>query len=405
MATTPRGFAQARLQRLAEQLRAEVDSGAIPGAVTLIVHDGRLACFEAFGWRNAAERRRMTPDCIFRIASMTKPLTVAAALQLVERGEIALGDPVERHLPALANLGVGREVADPRSGEPRLEIEPARRPITVHDLMRHTAGFTYGTTGDSLVQRAYRRSNLIDDQQSNAQLVVKLAELPLAHQPGTTFEYGLSTDVLGHLVEVVSGLTLERYFAEHLTGPLGMTDTSFGLRNGAAERLAEPQAGTGAGETSAIPRFDPGRPVLWHSGGGGLMSTAADYARFCRMLLNFGEVDGVRVLARKSIEWMTADHLPAGLAYGAHTRDLGLAAPLPELGQSYGLGVGVRTAAGLSPVPGSPGDFYWGGATGPYFWVDPRERLICILMLNEPDAARRARYRALLRALVYQALD
>ena len=405
MSSNSHEFSAARLQRLSDRLRADVDAQAIPGAVALIIHAGRLAYFEAFGYRNRAEQRRMAPDCIFRIASMTKPVTVTAALQLVERGEIALGDPVARFLPALGEVVVAHEKVDPATGERTLEVEPAHRPMTMHDLMRHTAGFTYGPFGDSLVQRAYRRANLIDDQQTNADLVDTLAALPLAHQPGTTFEYGMSTDVLGRVVEVVSGLPLDRYFVEHITGPLGMCDTGFALKPGALDRLAEPQPDPQPGAAPAMPHFDPARAPSWFSGGGGLLSTAADYARFCRMLLNHGDVDGVRVLARKTVEWMTSDQLPAGVAYGPLTHELGLAAPLPALGQSYGLGVGVRTAAGLASVPGSAGDFFWGGATGPYFWVDPQERLIFILMLQEMNAARRARYRAILRALVYQALD
>ncbi len=405
MRTIAGEFSATRLQRLSDRLKAEVDDETIPGAVALIVHDGRLVYFESFGFQNRAERRRMAPDCIFRIASMTKPVTAAAALQLVERGEITLADPVARYLPALGSPTVGRDGIDPNSGEPTLVLEPARRSMTIHDLLRHTAGFTYGPLGDTLVHRAYRNANLLDEGQTNAELVDKLAGLPLAFQPGTTFEYGMSTDVLGRIVEVVSGLGLDRYFAEHITGPLGMADTGFGIKPAAQHRLAEAQTSAAPGAAAALPPFDPARATHWCSGGGGLLSTAADYARFCRMLLGRGEIDGVRVLARKSVDWMTSNHLPEGLGFGPHTRDLGLAAPLPEFGQGYGLGLGVRLAQGLSAVPGSAGDYFWGGATGPYFWVDPQERLIFILMLQEPNAARRARYRSMLRALVYQALE
>ncbi len=405
MPTPANGFSAARLQRLSERLRADVESELIPGAVALIIHRGCVAYFEAFGFANRTTQKRMAPDCIFRIASLTKPITATAALMLVERGELSLADPVARFLPMLGELDVGRESIDPATGERRLETERVRRTMTVHDLMRHTAGFTYGPFGDSLVQRAYRRANLMDGQQTNAELVDKLSRLPLAFQPGTTFEYGMSTDVLGRIVEVVSGLGLDRFIAERITGPLGMTATGFGLKAEASPRLAEPQADAAPGVAPAVALYNPAKLPLWFSGGGGLLSTAADYARFCRLLLNHGELEGVRILSRKTVEWMTANHLPPNIAFGPLTHELGAAAPLPALGQGYGLGLGVRVQDGLASVPGSAGDYYWGGATGPYFWVDPREQLIFVLMLQEQNAARRGRYRAIMRNLVYQALE
>jgi CubicO group peptidase (beta-lactamase class C family) len=275
--------------------------------------------------------------------------------------------------------------------------------MTIQDLMRHTAGFTYGQFGDSLVQRAYRNAHLVDNLQSNAELVAKLAKLPLAHQPGTTFEYGMSTDVLAAVVEAISGLPLDRYFAEHITGPLQMTDTRFGMPQDEVHRLAEPQRDALADQTRPLP-YDPARPTQWFSGGGGLLSTASDYTTFAQMLLNEGEIGGVRLLARKTAQLMLQNHLPATLAYGPLTAELGIAAPLPQLGQGYGLGLGVRKEVGLSPVPGSPGDFYWGGALGPYFWVDPVEKMSVVFMLQELNVQIRTRYRSLLRALVYQAL-
>jgi CubicO group peptidase (beta-lactamase class C family) len=399
------GFSVSRLTRLTACLHADVEGEIIPGAVVVIIRDGHLAYREAFGFRDRAAQDPMRLDSIFRIASMTKPVTVTAALMLLEQGKLALGDPVSRFLPELADPRVGTEKVDAASGERRLDIEPARRAMTVQDLMRHTAGFTYGPLGDSLVQRAYRQANVMDDQQTNAALVVKLAELPLAYQPGTTFEYGMSTDVLGRVVEVVSGLPLDRFFAERIFGPLGMDSTGFGIVAAESHRLAEPQRDPDSGPRLAVPPYNPARPPKWFSGGGGLLSTARDYAQFCQMLLNGGELRGVRHLSRKSIEVMTSNHLPSGLSYGPLTQALGAAAPLPELGQGYGLGVGVRLQPGLSIVPGSVGDYYWGGATGPYFWVDPAERLVVVFMLQEFNAQRRARYRSLLRNLVYQALD
>ena len=397
------GFSPSRLERLSTVLRADTESAAIPGAVALIMRQGRLAYFEAFGYADRKTLRPMQLNSIFRIASMTKPLTVVAALVLMERGKLLLSDPVSRYLPALRDVRVGVEATD-ASGQRRLTLEPARRAMTLQDLMRHTAGFTYGQFGDSLVQRAYRAAHLMDDRQTNTEMVTKLADLPLSHQPGTTFEYGMSTDVLGHIVEVVSGMGLDRFFAEHITQPLGLEDTGFGIELEHLNRLAEPQReATPAGVPAILP-YDPARPVRWFSGGGGLLSTAADYSRFSQLLLNQGELDGVRLLARKTIQLMTQNHLPGVLNYGPRTADLGIAAPLPQLGQGYGLGLGVRLNAGLSPVPGSVGDFSWGGVLGPYFWVDPAEQLSVVFMLQELNMTVRTRYRPLVRALVYQAL-
>lgn len=398
------GFSTSRLERLGEVLRADVAAGTIPGAVALIARNGQPAYCEAFGYADRATLRPMESTTVFRIASMTKPVTVVAALMLMERGKLLLTDPVWRYLPALRDVQVGVEDVDPVTGQRRLTLKQARRPMTIHDLMRHTAGFTYGQFGDSMVQRAYRSAHVVDNEQNNAALVAKLAQLPLAHQPGTTFEYGMSTDVLGAVVEAISGLGLDRYFTENITGPLGMADTRFGMPQEEAQRLAEPQRDALPGHVPAVVPYDPARPTQWFSGGGGLLSTAADYTLFAQMLLNHGELGGVRLLARKTAQLMLQNHLPATLAYGQHTADLGIAAPLPHLGQGYGLGLGVRIEAGLAPVPGSTGDFYWGGALGPYFWVDPVENMSVVFMLQELNVQIRTRYRSLLRALVYQAL-
>jgi CubicO group peptidase (beta-lactamase class C family) len=397
------GFSQAGLETLGTVFRADAAAGTIPGAVVLILRDGHQAYFEAFGYASRANLRPMQKECVFRIASMTKPLTVVAALILMEKGRLLLTDPVTRFLPELQQMQVGAEHRDD-SGQRHLVLEAPKRAMTVHDLMRHTAGFTYGHFGDSLVQRAYRAARANDDQQTNADMIAKLSTLPLAFQPGTTFEYGMSTDVLGRVVEVVSGMSLDRFFAEHVTGPLGMDHTGFGVAPDDLGLLAEPQREVPAGVVPGVVPYDAARPAKWFSGGGGLLSTAGDYARFAQLLLNEGELDGTRLLSRKSVQLMIHNHLPAGLDYGPRTADLGVAAPLPALGQGYGLGLGVRVTQGLSPVPGSPGDFYWGGALGPYFWVDPAERLVAVLMLQELNVQRRTRYRALLRALVYQAL-
>ena len=397
------GFCAARLQRLTDVFLADVDTGHIPGAVVLITQADSTAYFESFGFASREPLRAMRRDSIFRIASLTKPITVTAALILQERGKLLLSDPVARFIPELRDATVAVEFTDAATGERRLTMAAARRPMTVQDLMRHTAGFTYGQSGDSLVQKLYAAAALMDPQQTNAEMLAKIAALPLAFEPGTTFEYGMSTDVLGRVIEVVSGMALDRFFAEHITVPLGMKDTGFAIPPSDVQRLALPRSHPPS--SAGALAYDPTRPAKWFSGGGGLVSTAGDYSRFCRMLLNGGVLDGGRILARKTVELMTHNHLPRDLLFGSHTPELGLAAPLPQLGQGYGLGLGVRMQAGLSMAPGSVGDYYWGGATGPYFWVDPAEKLTVVLMLQEPEVHRRTRYRPLLRALVYHALS
>jgi CubicO group peptidase (beta-lactamase class C family) len=322
----------------------------------------------------------------------------------MEEGRLALTDPVERFLPEFCNMQVGVEKLDAATGKHHLVLEPVRRAITVHDLFRHTSGLTYGPFGDSLVQRMYRSHELLNSQQTNAEMAIKLASLPLQCQPGTAFEYGMSTDVLGRIIEVVSGTDLNRFITERVARPLGMHATGFHLAQTGAAGLALPRQDP-AGPKGVLSDYDATNPPKWFSGGAGLLSTAGDYARFCQMLLNGGVLDDTRLLSRKSVEWMLSDHLPAGVGYGSSIQGLGINAPLPAIGQGYGLGVGVRNAKGLCAVPGSVGDFYWGGALGTYFWADPAEQLIAILMLQENDMAVRTWYRAFLRNVAYGALE
>jgi len=396
----PKGFASAGLQRLVDVFARDVERGAIPGAVVLVIRKGKTALFEAIGFQDRERGLAMQRDAVFRGASITKPLTVAAALTLVDEGELELIAPVGRYLPALADLQVGVERIDD-DGEPRLVLQPAARPITIQDLMRHTAGFTYGAFGDSLVQRAYRRANVMDLQQTNAQMVERLATLPLAYQPGSTFEYGMSIDVLGAVVEAICGQSLDRILRERITGPLEMPDTGFALAD--LDRLALPQIDPATGARPSLDAlYDPAQPPAWFSGGGGILTTAGDYGRFAHMLLDGGSREGRRVLASKTVALMTSNHLPPGVAFGPFTTELGITAPFPEMGQGFGLGVNVRTDPGRSPHPGSVGDFSWAGISGTYFWVDPVEELAAVLMLQAP--LERVHYRSLMRALVYQAL-
>ena len=387
------GFASGRLARIGEAFGRDVDRGAIPGAVVLIARHGRLAYLEAFGYRDREAGAPMTVDAVFRIASMTKPVASVAAMMLVEEGRLQIAHPVSHYLPELKDLKVGVETGG------RLALEPPRREPTVQDLMRHTSGLTYGQFGDTAVKQAYRDADAMDFRQTNAELVAKLARIPLAYQPGTVWEYGMSTDVLGRVVEVVSGQDLDAFAAERICAPLGMRDTGFHARD--PGRLAEPQVNPATRERP--PMFDVTRRPNWISAGGGMVSTAPDYARFARMLLDGGEFGGRRLLSPATVAWMTSDHLPPGVGYGPFTPLVfGAVAPTPEFGYGFGLGFGVRKEPGRSPLPGSVGDYYWSGVTGTYFWCDPCEKLLAVLMMQSPE--NRLHYRALLRQLVYQAL-
>ncbi len=397
------GLSSQRLQRLTDAFNADVQSGKIPGAVVMVVRQGKVAYSQSFGFQDRAANSTMRADSIFRIASMTKPITIVAALMLAEEGKLQIMDPASVYLPQLKNLQVGVEVKE-GNGERRLALEPARREITVQDLMRHTSGMTYGIFGDSLVQRAYRAAGTMDDQQTNAQMIDKLAQLAAGVPAGRRVrvqhvqrrgrpDRGSAERPGFESIHRRAHRQAARYAGHHVPARHASKQRDWHRRQ------------TAPGAPPLIIGYNPAKPPKWFSGGGGLLSTAEDYARFGQMLLNGGELDGVRVLSRKSVELMTSNHLPPDATYGAFTLELGLTAPLPQYGQGYGLGVGVRKEAGRSMVPGSVGDYYWGGATGPYFWVDPQEKLVAVMMLQASDIQLRTHYRSLLRNLVYQALQ
>lgn len=396
------GLVSDRLARIKALFDADVANGTIPGAVALVARHGKLAYLESFGYRDREQRLPMGTDSIFRIASMTKPMVSASIMMLAEEGRLRLVNPVSTYLPEMKGLQVGVEYAG-ASGAPELRLVEARREMSVQDLLRHTSGLTYGQFGDSLVKKAYRDANVFDPNQSTAEFITKLSKLPLANQPGEVWDYSMSTDVLGRIVEVVSGMTLDKFIATRITGPLGMRDTGFSIDKDKAGRVAEPQNDPATGKRPPMTRDLTVKPAFL-SGGGGMVSTAPDYLRFAQMLLNGGELDGVRILARKTVALMASDHLPPGVRFSPTTRaQFEESAPLTEFGQGFGLGFCVRKEAGRNPVPGSVGDFYWSGVHGTYFWIDPQEQLIGVLMLCAPDLRRH--YRAMMRQLVYQSLD
>jgi CubicO group peptidase (beta-lactamase class C family) len=375
------GLVPARLEALTQAFEREIASGLLPGFVALIARHGRCPYFEARGRLVPSDSQAMRRDAIFRIYSMTKPIVSTLALMLAEEGRLLLHEPVATWLPEFAQMQVGMEK------EGRLEYEPALAPITLHDLLRHTAGLTYGFLGSNPVQRLYSDERLGAPDIDNAQFCEQLARLPLMAQPGTAWAYSHATDVLGRVIEVVSGAPLGQVLSERVFAPLGMVDTGFHVPAAQQHRIAEPfaidpQCGIG------IELLDVRHVHAFESGGGGLVSSAADYARFLDALL-YGSP---RLIGRRTLSWMTADHLGTLPVLG----DV-----LPP-GHGFGLGVAVRRETGVAPLPGSTGLYYWGGIAGTTFFVDPTEDLCALLMIQAP--VQRHRYRALFRHLVYAAL-
>ena len=388
------GLSSERLGKLTARLKADVEKGVIPGAIVLVARHGKIAMFEPIGMLNPETKAPMTRDAIFRIYSMSKPITSVSTMILFEEGKLALNDPVSKYIPKLGGLKVGVEKPDPSGGKPTLELVPSQRDMTIQDLLRHTSGLTYGFFGNTLVKKMYVESKVWNDYPSNAELIDRLAKLPLANQPGTTWDYSHSTDVLGRLVEVITDKSLYEFERARILDPLGMKDTSFYVTDKSKQgRIVEPFADDRNIGIDADFN-DPRVLQKWESGGGGMVSTAIDYARFAQMLLNGGTLNGKRILGPKTVAYMTSDHMSAAIAPGP------LYVPWPGFG--FGLGFAVRNDQGRNPLPGSPNDYYWGGAYGTYFWHDPRERMYVIFMMQSPLA--RLRYRYLMRDLVYQAL-
>lgn len=376
------GLSSVRLARAMSVLKDRAEAGHIPGAVLLVARRGRLAWHAAVGRRDPAGDAPMTTDTVFRIYSMTKPLVSAGVAMLMEEGRLVLNDPVGRYLPELAEMQVATEGGG---------SVPAARAITIQDLLRHTSGLTYEFRGNGPVHKAYMDAKIFRRTQTNADQVAMLGGLPLLHHPGARWEYSRSTDVLGRLIEVVSGQSLGAFLAERITAPLGMADTAFHVPQAHHARLAggfEKDPDTGAPVTLLAVTEAPS----FESGGGGMVGTSADYARFLQMLLDGGRLGAVRLLSRKTVELMTADHL--GPIEGP-----------PELlppGHGFGLGFAVRRDRGIASTPGSVGMFYWSGAAGTTFWVDPAEQLAVVFMMQAPGP--RENYRMLLRDLVYAAV-
>ena len=399
------GFASDRLNRITQFFQSEVDKDALPGAVVIVARNGKIVYRQAVGYQDREKKLPMKVDSVFRIFSMTKPVTTVAVMMLAEEGKIDVMAPVAQYLPEFKDVKVGVEKMDPAGGKTYLAMEAPTRPMMVQDLLRHTSGIVYGPFGNTLVHQEYNKANLFDPGQTLAEFVSKLSKLPLAHQPGTVWEYGMNTDVLGRIVEVASGMPFDRFIEERITKPLKMTDTAFYMDPASLQRVAQLQVDATTGKRPEFGNSDDltKEKVKWFSGGGGLLSTAPDYARFCQMLVNGGELDGVRLLSPKTLAVMTSDQVPQHASRVGElqvTQDLN---PLPEIGQSFGLGFAVRTDLGHSAVSGSVGDYFWAGAAGTYFWVDPQEKLYAVMMLQKPFMEA-GPYRRGLREIVYGAL-
>ncbi|WP_298828919.1 serine hydrolase [uncultured Piscinibacter sp.] len=395
------GLSSARLKEVAAIAQEGVDKLEIPGAVVLLARRGKVAYLESFGYRDREANAPMTRDTIFRIASMTKPIVTTAAMILVEEGRLNLSDPVSKYIPEFKDAMVGVEKKD-AAGNVTLALEPAQREMTIIDLMRHTSGLTYGQFGKSLVKDRYGAAKVIDPGQTNAEMAAKLARLPLQNQPGTRWDYSMSTDVLGRVIEVVSSMELGQFIDLRILKPLGMADTGFWVSDPAKHgRIAQALSDPATGKRPPL----PDRTVKgWQSGGGGMVSTVGDYARFCQMLLGGGELDGTRILSRKSVEQMTRDQLPPGIP--TNSFKLPVIDVRQEAGNGFGLGFMVRTAEGRSPVSGSLGDYTWNGFLGTYFWIDPKKEFFGIFLIQTPGTAyvRTAGYWVRLRNAAYQAL-
>jgi CubicO group peptidase (beta-lactamase class C family) len=389
------GMSSQRLARIADALKNDIDNGRMPGAVIAIARKGKLVYYEAFGFLDKAKGTPMPKDAIFSIASMTKPVVAAAALTFSEENRLLVHEPVGTYLPALKQM----DVAVFRSGTESYGREAARRQPTIQDLMRHTAGFTYGNQGTTALHKAYPgASGNVADTMTGAEFIDALAKLPLHYQPGTRWDYSYGLDILGIALETVAKQPLGRVLQDRIFRPLRMNDTAFTVPPEKVSRIAR-----------ALP-VDPvtGRPQsirdqtkAWkfECGGGCLTSTAVDYLRFAQMLLNRGALDGTRVLGRKTVEYMTADHLgPDVDASRLHNF------PVEHIdGYGFGLGVAVRRVPGIAGIMGSPGDYRWSGAQGTLFWVDPKEELAVVYMAQTPGAIR-AHYRQVIATLVQQAI-
>ncbi len=406
-AATPEsvGMSGQRLGAIQQVFQQEIDRGNLPGMVAMVARKGKVVYSTAIGFQDKDAGKPMPPDAIFRIYSMTKPLVSVAAMMLVEDGRLVLTDPVSKFLPAMKNMQVSVAKADTEFAKFTYTLVPADREMTVQDLLRHTAGLAYGElTQNGPVKEAYTKAGLFGAGDFDIRSltpeeeVERIAKAPLAHQPGTVWEYSLASDVLGRVVESASGKRLGDFLAERLFQRVGMKDTAFWVPPAKIGRLAQPlpvDLPTGKPNKLIDVSAQPGND----SGGAGGVSTAADYLRFSQMLANGGQLDGVRVLSRSTVALMASDHLGTRISAPLTPGELLLGVP----GYTFGLGFAVRQGQGIAGVPGSTGEFMWAGYGGTYFWIDPKEEIVAVYMTQAPSPIR-ADYRKLFKQLVYAAI-
>lgn len=381
------GLSPSRLQRMSDVIQREIDKGTMPGATVMVARAGQIAWFDALGKQDPAKSAPMTRETIFRIFSMTKPIVSIGIMMLLEEGQFLLDEPLAKFIPEFADQKVGVE------NNGKLELAPAKRQITIQDLLRHTSGITYEHTGNGLVQQLYQQSRVRSRKIDNAEHAALVASFPLICQPGTEWNYSRSTDILGRVIEIVSGKSLGAFLDQNILAPLQMTETAFYTASENAARLAEPFA-TDPWTGDKVQLFSMLEKPVIESGGGGLVSTTMDYARFCQMLLNGGELDGTRIIGRKTLDLMASDHLDPSVK---------IQGTLTQPGHSFGLGFGVRTQAGIAPFSGSVGQYFWSGMGGTFFWIDPKEDLFAIFMSQAPG--QRVYTRTLVRNMVYAAME
>jgi CubicO group peptidase (beta-lactamase class C family) len=390
-------FNQQKLEKIGEFFRNEVATEKIPGAILLIQQHGKPVYHEFFGVRDTETKAPMTDDTIFRIFSMTKPITSVAAMLLLDQHKIKIDDPIAIYIPSFATTKVGLTKKSD-SGENVLQLEPLKRRLTILDLMTQTSGITYGFYGDSLVRKAYSNAKIYDGDFNNAEFAERIAELPLAEQPGTLWDYGHSTDILGRIIEVASGKSLLQYEQDNLLGPLGMTDTAFYVTDPAKKKLiAKPMPKDSDFRVGFAGYADV--PMKWESGGGGMLSTMSDFAKFSQMILDGGKFDGKQIISPKSFELMTSDHVGPGSGV---QRDFFY---FPGDGFGFGLGFGVRTDPGNAkpPPPGSLGELKWDGVSGCYFVADRKQDMFFVLLEQTPS--ERQRIQKTVKQLIYEAME
>ena len=387
MAATPEevGLSSAQLKKLEAVTKQHIDDGLVPGAVMLVARRGKVAWLSVQGKRDPAAGDAMKADSIFRIYSMTKPIVSIALMQMVEEGKLQVSDPVAKYLPEIGKMKVGTEVVV--DGKPTLHLSDPTRAMTVQDLLRHTAGLTYGSRGASLINASYADARIGDRSATNEEMVSRLSGLALKFNPGDRWEYSVAVDVQGRLIEVIDGKKLGEALQARVLQPLGMADSGFQVPADKLARAAQP--GARPGGLPMTPRFAVNDGAKYESGGGGMTSTMADYLRFTSALANGGALQGKRIIGKKTLEFMTADHT--------------LNRPGRPLGLGFGLGFEVRTRTGDSALPGTVGEYGWAGNAGTLFWIDPKEQLIAIYMVqvSDPDRiALRNQFRTMVQAAI-----